>query len=334
VKKICFQSSNYVKNECFSSDYGRDNFIYFISNLKPYFLKYGFDIATHDINSPESSDIILRLGFEKGLQLGPKNKSYLIALESPHFDPAAIATKNHGHFQKIFTNNDDLIDNKKYFKVNYAYDIPKLIPKQFKTKKLCCVLAGNKSAHHPNELYTKRVAIIRWFEDHHPRDLDLYGIGWDQYRFGHSFIGRILNKPKIFRKKKLFPSYRGIASNKFILMQNYKFSICYENIQGQNGYITEKIFDCFFAGCVPVYWGAKNIGSHIPHDCFIDKRNFKSFEDLYLFMNSMSSNEYLSYLKRIEIFLNSEAVKPFSAAFFAETIIREINFDTRDVRKK
>jgi hypothetical protein len=35
-------------------------------------------------------------------------------------------------------------------------------------------------------------------------------------------------------------------------LEKYKFSICYENARDIPGYITEKIFDCFFAGCVPI----------------------------------------------------------------------------------
>ena len=30
------------------------------------------------------------------------------------------------------------------------------------------------------------------------------------------------------------------------------------------GYITEKIFDCFLARSVPVYWGPGNIADHVP----------------------------------------------------------------------
>ena len=47
-------------------------------------------------------------------------------------------------------------------------------------------------------------------------------------------------------------------------MQHYRFYICYENTEGVEDYITEKIFDCFAAGFVPIYWGASNIEKYIP----------------------------------------------------------------------
>ena len=34
------------------------------------------------------------------------------------------------------------------------------------------------------------------------------------------------------------------------------------------GYITEKIFDSFFAGVVPIYWGAENITDYVPKSLY------------------------------------------------------------------
>ncbi len=303
----------------------RDNFAYFYFALKEQFKLNGVDLSTKDINEPLLSDIVLYMGLnQKIIQSRNYNNFYLLALESPHVDSAIYAHNKHKYFKKIFTWNDDMIDNEKYFKVNYAYDIPKTIPKKFDGKKLCCVIAGNKSANHPDELYTKRVEIIRWFEKYHFDEFDLYGTKWNQYRFGHSFFGKVLNKIKPLRKKNLFTSYKGMVESKYETMKNYKFSICYENIKDQAGYITEKIFDSFFAGCVPIYWGAKNVTDHIPKECFIDKREFDSFEDIYEFIKNMDEKTYMNYLDAIEEFLNSSKADQFKAEVFADTIVSEI----------
>lgn len=321
MKKICFLNTNYVNNECFGTNYFRDDFLFFITNLKPVFKKYGLNISTQDINTIEASDAVLKLGLLTDERSGNIEKNYLLLLESPHFDKGLVDTTNHKYYKKIFTWNDDMVDNKKYFKVNYAYDIPKTILKKFDTKKLCCTIAGNKNANHPDELYTKRVEFIRWFEKYHLDEFDLYGTKWDQYRFGHSFFGKVLNKIKLFRKKNLFPSYKGMVNSKYETMKNYKFSVCYENIKDQPGYITEKIFDSFFAGCVPIYWGAKNVTEHIPKECFIDKREFDSFEEIYDFIKNMDEKTYLGYLDAIEEFLNSSKAYQFRAETFADTIV-------------
>lgn len=37
-------------------------------------------------------------------------------------------------------------------------------------------------------------------------------------------------------------------------LQNYKFNLCFEN-SSYPGYLTEKLFDAYNAGCIPIYWG-------------------------------------------------------------------------------
>ena len=88
-----------------------------------------------------------------------------------------------------------------------------------------------------------------------------------------------------------------------------------------NGYITEKIFGCFAAGCVPIYWGAPNVEQYIPKDCFIDYRDFKDLNDLYLFMKSMSKETYDAYLNNIRRFLNSSEAHIFSPENFAKMLL-------------
>ena len=120
------------------------------------------------------------------------------------------------------------------------------------------------------------------------------------------------------------PSYKGKAVSKFKTMQDYRFAVCYENIRSISGYITEKMLDAMFAGCVPIYWGADNVIQHIPKECFIDKRDFQTYEELYQFMRGMNKTTYLKYLNEIEKFLNSDQGYKFSAESNAEIFINNI----------
>lgn len=47
------------------------------------------------------------------------------------------------------------------------------------------------------------------------------------------------------------------GDNKINYMSKFKFNLCPEN-SDYPGYVTEKIFDSFKAGCIPIYWGADN----------------------------------------------------------------------------
>jgi len=99
-----------------------------------------------------------------------KVKKILIINESQVILASNWNLENHKYFDKIFTWNDEWVDDKKYFKFNYSYKIPKKINKSCKNKKLCTLIAGNKTSTHELELYSKRIEAIRWFEKYHIND--------------------------------------------------------------------------------------------------------------------------------------------------------------------
>ena len=91
--------------------------------------------------------------------------------------------------------------------------------------------------------------------------------------------------------------------------------------------MTEKLFDCFRAGCVPVYVGPKEIAELVPSDCFIDGRDYATPEALDARLRAIGDDEYRAYQERIRAFLLSEKAKPFSQGQFAEVLVREILAD-------
>jgi len=305
----------------------RDNCLLPFALLKEQLKHCSVDLATSDIHSIEESDVVIYNEMPMTLpRLGTQHKSYLLLFESELIRPENWNLDNHNKFDKIFTWHDDYVDNKKYFKINFSHEIPTSIHKCSHKEKLCCLIAGNKKVQHPLELYSKRTEAIRWFEGYHPEDFDLFGMGWNEYRFTGSKLMRGLNrlKPLTHLMAEKYPSYQGSVENKKDTLEKYKFSICFENAKDIPGYITEKIFDCFFAGCVPVYWGANNITDHIPADCFIDMRKFSNYEEMYQYMKNMPDEAYLNFLNAIEAFILSDKIHPFSADYFANTIVKEL----------
>jgi hypothetical protein len=124
--------------------------------------------------------------------------------------------------------------------------------------------------------------------------------------------------------KKYYLSYCGTVVRKKPVLERYKFAICYENVRDVPGYITEKIFDCFFAGCIPIYLGADNISDYIPPECFIDKRNFMTYEKLYDYLISIDETTFCRYLNNIENYLRSDQAYPFSIKCFVKTLLDHI----------
>ncbi len=254
---------------------------------------------------------------------------YLITFESELIAPFIGNHKAHQIFTKIFTWADELVDNQKYYKINFSFERRKSIPRNLAAKeKFCTLIAGNKKIIHPRELYSSRLDAIRWFEKHHPTDLDLYGTGWDEFYFPGKL--RLLNRSRLLKKTALlkpFPSFRGAVIRKREILKRYKFSICYENACDYSGYITEKIFDSLFAGCIPIYRGADNIAAYIPKGCFIDQRDFPALEDLYMYLKGFDAQSFNGYYDAIEEFLCGDKFYPFSLEYFANTLLHEIAGD-------
>lgn len=257
--------------------------------------------------------------YKECLDKGMRDKMALFLWEGVSVKPNNYLKSVYDKFSIIFTWNDDLVDNKKFFKFYLpipgdAGTHPKI---PFNKRKLLINISRNKKSPHPRELYTARKKSIRYFNKNFLDDFDLYGVGW--------------NKP-ISRMEKIFPwlvekfsAYRGVIDNKIEKLPYYKFSLCYENLKGEKGYITDKIFDPMRSNTVPIYWGASNITDYIPRDSFIDRRNFKSDKELVQFIENINENEHNEHLKAIDAFLKSDKFRVFLPENFADTIIKTLN---------
>jgi alpha(1,3/1,4) fucosyltransferase len=251
--------------------------------------------------------------WKEKLALLPPEKLILIAYEPPAVLPEMYSEQTLALFGKVLTWNDSLVDNVKFFKFNYAclYQMtPDVVP--FSQKKFLTQISGNKTSSHPNELYSKRLNVIRYFEKDSRNDFDFYGFGW---------------------QNEGYKNYKGAPADKIGVLKNYKFSICYENICEVKGYITEKIFDCFAAGVVPIYWGASNVSDYIPANCFIARKDFPPFKNLVKYLRNMKEDRYNLYLDFIRVYLKSEKAQQFTHEAFAHSVLKCLRMDQQNLSK-
>jgi alpha(1,3/1,4) fucosyltransferase len=227
-----------------------------------------------------------------------------------------------------------LVDGNHFVKINFPNTINVECTADYsKRLRFCCLIASNRAAAEKDQrvLYADRIEAIQWFETNAPEYFDLYGNDWDIPAAREGIFGKIQRQFWLKLRRVMtfntFPSYRGRVESKKNVLNNTRFAICFENVRDLPGYITEKIFDCFFSGCVPVYWGASNVAEYIPGDCFIDRRHFRDTAELYSFLRAMSEVEFNMYQNRISTYLQSAAVHPFSSEFFAETVVTTIMQD-------
>ena len=61
--------------------------------------------------------------------------------------------------------------------------------------------------------------------------------------------------------------------DKLELIKNYKFTIAFENSK-LDGYTTEKLWQPFYAGSIPIYWGNPLIGTEVCKDAFINCNDY------------------------------------------------------------
>lgn len=230
-----------------------------------------------------------------------KKEKILLIVEPKSINKASHDQRFHKYFNKIITWEDDIVDNKKYFK----YFIPQVKPDRilrvpFENKKDFVMMNSNKTSNYPNELYSERKRVIEYFENNN-FSFDLFGYGWE---------------------KQHYKSYAGISNDKLKTLSNYKYVFCYENEKDSPGYITEKIFDAFFAGCVPIYLGANNIEDFISSNTFIDARSFSRIDDMIKFVNNLKKDDYELYLQNINVYLNS---KKYLNTFDYNNFVRVLN---------
>lgn len=343
MKNILIHSIGGKNNNLFDPNV-RDNYNRPYIYLKQKLYELGYDLLTSDDHSIDNVDYVFfhdynSVNIYKGIDGKIKKilsfflkkykirdlfkeikntniKSILFLWEASAVMPNNWKTSLHNQFDQIMTWNDEYVDNIKFFKIYWPQtDIfPEISKIFFKNKKLLVNISMNKSSNHELELYTERLNSIIFFDKNYSNDFDLYGYGWNND-----------NNLKGVKKKLFFKTYQGVTKNKWDVLPNYKFAICYENIKDTPGWLTEKIFDCFRCQCVPIYWGAINIYDFVPEGTFIDRRKFSSNDELASFIINMNENEYNIYINKINEYLNSELFSRFLPSYYANTIIKQLN---------
>jgi hypothetical protein len=297
----------------------------------------GHGIATIDTAPLDSFDAVIFLDYPtklnsyfRRLVRSGNRPLYLFLFESPAVRPDNWNRANHAPFTKVFTWHPGWADGRKYIRMHMPHKLPEYVPYAPGTaSKFCCLIASQKYSWVAQELYSERVRAIRWFEEHHPDEFDLYGQRWDRFYFQKklSIINPVLNL--VYRRcpclphRRSFPSARGSVASKREVMRQYRFSICYENAS-YPGWLTEKMLDAMFAGSVPVYLGDPEVAKLVPTEAFIDKRLFPGYDALYRHLKGMTPDQYEGHRRAIHAFVHGDAIKPLGAEALADMIEREI----------
>jgi alpha(1,3/1,4) fucosyltransferase len=165
--------------------------------------------------------------------------------------------------------------------------------------------------------YAARLAAIDAFAD--CADFDLYGEGWHQR---HPSIS-----PRLHTRA--LRVYRGSVHDKLRTLGGYRFGLAIENTRFP-GYVSEKLFDCLFAGTIPVYDGAPDVVRDVPPEAFVDASWFADYAALERFLRDMTEADAHQYLEAGQSFLRSPAFERFCCQTFARELVDALDHARRD----
>lgn len=301
--------------------------------LKPYrdlheeFLRYDINLASKPM-SPQSVAFEIHVNHQNDtFRHTPK---YLLQLENSIVYPT---NKETNKYTKVFTWSNNSMNKNKLISLMIPAKIGKYeYTLNEKRDLFLTLISSNKCPLQKSPLatYKEKFNLIKYLEDKWPNHFSLYGHDWNlpMARPGitNRIVRRILKKSQINVNQ--FPlSYKGTLDSKMSVLSNSTFTLAFENVKNLNGYVSEKIFDSMIYGAIPIYLGAKNITSYIPHDCFIDFNKFSSYKQLLEFLVEMPFSQIVAYRENAKQFLNSPASSLFSSKIFAETIVKSILFN-------
>ena len=282
--------------------------------IRSHMKKDGHDLRTYDMYQ-DYSEVDYFIFYRKATRLwihlllkGYEDRIIYYACEPETVVPEHSATgliALSDFYKAILTWNDEAVDDVARFKIfSTYYFYPNWETVSFNNRKLLVNISSNKNSQSVKGLYQERKCIIEYFEGIPGEDFALYGRGWENQNYRN---------------------YMGSCKDKFAVFRTFKFVLCLENMKNVRGYISEKIFDCFMAGTVPVYQGAVNIAEFVPQECFIDYSAFKTPEELYTFLKNMDRETWLQYMNAIKDYIGSNRISPFTAAGYCKTVYHVVD---------
>lgn len=144
-----------------------------------------------------------------------------------------------------------------------------------------------------------------------------------QYRI--NFFNKLSKYKKVDSGGKTLNNIGYLVTDKIKFMKSYKFCICFEN-SSYPGYVTEKIWDCFYANCIPIYWGSTCIDKDFNPKRILNRLDYNSDEELIqkiIFLNE-NHNEYIKFISqpiftdnKINLWLDKSRIIDFYNTIFA-----------------
>ncbi len=325
---------DYAGNALFKPGAGENNGEFYLpyAMLREAFLGHGIELNTPDVNTGREVEFELHINCRRQ---DPSARAYVYLYENPLIRPLNRDRAALARYARWFTWDGGLLDDPRAVRLPYPNPLATEGSGGPEARPLFLVLVASNKAlavEDPRDQYGERVRILEWYERNAPGDFHLHGRGWDRPAALPGRLGRIRNQlrkalGRLLPSRSPYATWRGPVDDKIDLLSRARFCLAHENCRDLPGYVTEKLFDCFRAGCVPVYVGPSEIAELVPPGCFVDGREFRTPADLDSHLRAIDDDAYRAYQERIRAFLRSPEARPFSQGHFVEVMVRQILAD-------
>ena len=271
--------------------------------------------------SPSVADEIKELG------LGPEDCT-LVRMEPSVVLPSNFARSRQRQFGKVITVGGFRSQDSSSVHWPLLWPSAPEIEKLHSTARVerVVLINGNKMSFMKGELYSLRRRAITVIEN-----LDLFGTQWDSKLTSRLIIAlkslaQALLSLKLPRLTGLslwfqnYPKSKGPVDDKLKTMANYKYALVIEN---SAEYMSEKLMEPLFAGCIPIYVGPDPEEFGIPKELVIRAQpSLHSIQEAILEAVSWNMNEFHA---RLGAFLGSSDVRDlWDHTRVYERMLREI----------
>jgi hypothetical protein len=261
------------------------------------------------VDNPEHADLILFFDCLDEHLLNFRAKKVLIRQEPKMVLPNIYTSKKLSKFESIInvgTPKDKVSNN-----INWPQKLnPHISNLTNKNKSKAVLINSNLLSLETDEMYSLRREVC--FNSDH---IDLYGYGWNtdlksMLRIMMIELRKHVIKPHhiklrgmkyYFRKQK---NYIGSVEDKILTMEKYRVSVIIENTPN---YVSEKLFDSFSAGCIPVYVGPDLIKYEIPNSLYIQAQPNK--KSIFSAIEKAQKIDYAIWFKELENWIKSDDCK-------------------------
>ena len=186
-------------------------------------------------------------------------------------------------------------------------DIDRHLPQNVSTGKTVCCVLQNRPGLNRYTIDGRKMRQLDGLRQHYVKDLDidLFGVGWGADLGTQAHVVRGNRKDQD-------------VEHTVDIYRRYTFAVIVENCDAA-GYVSEKIYDAFYAGCIPIYYGNNDERVGIPEDMYIDLKRFSTSAELSTFLASLTDHDVQTYRRQVlggrKAVLKQVSTQDFSRCF-------------------